>query len=142
MTDAIQCICGYRGPSIPDGAFRACPICRGRAAGGPEPATPRPPLADDDQRPVGPSIFRIPCPAGHVLKAREDMLGQQVCCPECNAFFVLRAVDSVEFREEQARLRAEAEERAAQTWLRRAFWLAVIVAVSFIVMLAIGVIWG
>jgi hypothetical protein len=77
-----------------------------------------------------------------VLKAREDMLGQQVCCPQCNAFFVLRAVDSVEFRQEQARLRAEAEEQAAQKWLRRAFWLAVFVGLSFIVMLVIGLLWG
>jgi hypothetical protein len=51
-------------------------------------------------------------------------------------------VDSVEFRQEQARLRAEAEEQAAQKWLRRAFWLAVFVGLSFIVMLVIGLLWG
>lgn len=93
---------------------------------------------DDALRPPEPTIYRIPCPNGHVLKAREEMLGEQVCCPECNEFFVLRASDSVEFRRQQAQLRAEAEERAARAWLTRAIWAAMIIGLSFVAMLVIG----
>ena len=145
MSDTIKCVCGYRGPSVPEGEFEVCPICRGRVRGGVwpgEPAGSSAPavtvLDDDALRPSEPTIYRIPCPNGHVLKAREDMLGQQVCCPQCNEFFVLRASDSVEFRRQQAKLRAESEERAAQAWLTRAIVAAVIIGLSFVAMLVIG----
>ena len=148
MADTIKCICGYRGPSVPEGEFEVCPICRGRVRGSTSglgfpgtPAAATEPTAgpdDDDLRPVEPTIYRIPCPQGHVLKAREDMLGQQVCCPHCNEFFVLRAGDSVEFRRQQARRRAEADECTARAWLTRAIVAAVIIGLSFIAMLVIG----
>ena len=153
MADSITCICGYRGPSVPEGDFQVCPICRGRVRGSgwsgldaaPEAFeasgdsdSPPADVDDDALRPEEPTIYRITCPQGHVLKAREDMLGEQVCCPHCNEFFVLRATDSVEFRRQQAKLRAEAEERAAQAWLKRAIWAAAIIGVSFIIMLVIG----
>jgi hypothetical protein len=148
MAESITCICGYRGPSVPEGDFQVCPICRGRVRGSgwsgldaaaEESETPPAGFDDGDAlRPEEPAIYRIPCPQGHVLKAREDMLGEQVCCPHCNEFFVLRASDSVEFRRQQAKLRAEAEERAARAWLKRAIWAAAIIGVSFIIMLVIG----
>jgi hypothetical protein len=145
MSDTIKCVCGYRGPSVPEGEFEVCPICRGRVRGSgwagldAAPDESETPAADDDAlRPDEPTIYRIPCPQGHVLKAREDMLGEQVCCPHCNEFFVLRASDSVEFRRHQAKLRAEAEERAARAWLKRAIWAAAIIGLSFIIMLVIG----
>jgi hypothetical protein len=149
MADSITCICGYRGPSVPEGGFQVCPICRGRvrAAGGwPTPPTGGPAVADtpdDDADAAGPAAdeptsYRIPCPNGHVLKAREDMLGEQVCCPHCNEFFILRASDSIEFRRQQARRQAEAEARAARAWLERAIVAAVIIGLSFIAMLVIG----
>ena len=154
MAESITCICGYRGPSVPEGDFQVCPICRGRVRGSgwsgldgaaeaaeeSEASETLPAGFDDDDslRPEEPTIYRIPCPQGHVLKAREDMLGEQVCCPHCNEFFVLRAADSVEFRRQQAKLRAEAEERAARAWLKRAIWAAAIIGVSFIIMLVIG----
>lgn len=150
MAESITCICGYRGPSVPEGDFQVCPICRGRVRGSgwsgldaeseASGDSESPPADHDDDalRPEEPTIYRIPCPQGHVLKAREDMLGEQVCCPHCNEFFVLRATDSVEFRRQQAKLRAEAEERAARAWLTRAIWAAAIIGVSFIIMLVIG----
>ena len=152
MADTIQCICGYRGPSVPEGGRQVCPICRGRVRGtGDRWSLDRSgdaddvaahdeqrALADDPLQPAEPAVYRIPCPKGHVLKAREDMLGQQVCCPQCNEFFVLRASDSVEFRRQQARLQAEADERAARAWLNRAIVAAVIIGLSFIAMLVIG----
>ena len=73
-----------------------------------------------------------------MLKAREDMLGEQVCCPECNEFFVLRATDSVEFRRQQAQRRAVAEERAARAWMNRAIWAAALVVLSLVAMLVIA----
>jgi hypothetical protein len=145
MADTIKCVCGYRGPSVPEGEFEVCPICRGRVRGAAWPgvdtasSAPAAGFDDDDAlRPADPTIYRMPCPKGHVLKAREDMLGEQVCCPQCNEFFVLRASDSVEFRRQQAKLRAESEERAAQAWLKRAIVAAVIIGLSFVVMLVIG----
>jgi hypothetical protein len=146
MADSIKCICGYRGPSVPEGEHQVCPICRGRVRGsgsflppGTEAVEEARGLDDDESlQPAEPTIYRIPCPNGHVVKAREDMLGEQVCCPHCNEFFVLRASDSVEYRREQARRQAEDEERAARAWLKRAIWAAVIIGLSFIAMLIIG----
>jgi hypothetical protein len=144
MADTIKCVCGYRGPSVPEGEFEVCPICRGRVRGGGWPvadagsSAPAGAFDEDALRPPEPTIYRIPCPNGHVLKAREEMLGEQVCCPECSEFFVLRATDSVEFRRQQAKLRAAAEERAARAWLTRAIVSAVIIGLSLVAMLVIG----
>jgi hypothetical protein len=145
MTDSIKCVCGYRGPSVPEGEHQVCPICRGRVRGSAQFVPVGAGAAGDDfggvdetLRPDEPVVYRIPCPKGHVIKAREDMLGQQVCCPQCNEFFVLRASDSVEFRKEQERRQAEMEARAAQTWLKRAIVAAVLIGLSFIAMLVIG----
>jgi hypothetical protein len=104
------------------------------------PAAPHEPsiLIEDPLQAAEPTLYRIPCPRGHVLKAREDMLGQQVCCPECSEFFVLRASDSVEFRRQQALRRAEAEEQRARAWLKTAIWAAVLIFISFVAMLIIG----
>ena len=95
-------------------------------------------VGDDPLRPVGPPVFRIPCPKGHVMKAVEDMIGQPVVCPECNSPFVLRAADSLEFRREQRLRQREAEERRAQMWLKTAIWAAAFIALSFIVMIWIA----
>jgi hypothetical protein len=145
MADSIKCVCGYRGPSVPEGEHQVCPICRGRVRGS---ASFLPVGADsggdgggveDDAFPADePVVYRIPCPKGHVIKAREEMLGQQVCCPHCNEFFVLRASDSVEFRRDQARRQAEMEAQAARAWLTRAIVAAVLIGLSFIAMLVIG----
>jgi uncharacterized Zn finger protein (UPF0148 family) len=96
------------------------------------------PLDDDSVQPAGPVVYRIPCPKGHVLDVREDLLGQQVVCPDCNTFFVLRATDSLEYRKEQTRRRQLAEERRAESWLKIAIWAAVIIGFSFIVMIVIA----
>lgn len=82
--------------------------------------------------------YRIPCPKGHVLDVREELLGQQVVCPDCNTFFVLRATDSLEYRKEQKRRQRIADERRAESWLKIAIWAAVIIGLSFIVMLILA----
>lgn len=101
------------------------------------PAVPGIEPADDHGTP--PSAYRIPCPRGHVLKAGEHMLGQQVVCPTCNEFFVLKITDSLEYRKEMRRLQDEKEARDAARWLRRAILAAVFVVASFAVMLAIKI---
>ena len=141
MTKPITCICGYRGPSVLEGGFEVCPLCQGKVRGfGPE--SPRGAAAVDDadeaERPAAMATYRIPCPNGHVLKIREDMLGQQVCCPACSEFFVARASDSIEFRRQQAELRAAAEEKAARAWLTRAIVAAVLIAALLAAMMVIG----
>jgi acetyl-CoA carboxylase beta subunit len=95
--------------------------------------------ADDDAGQLADSlVYHIPCPKGHVLDVREDLLGQQVVCPTCNTFFVLRATDSIEYRREQKRRRQLADERRAESWLKVAIWAAVIVGFSFIVMIVLA----
>ena len=145
MSDSIKCVCGYRGPSVPEGEHQVCPICRGRVRGAasflPAGAAAADAVADAEEeslRVPDPVVYRIPCPNGHVIKAREEMLGEQVCCPECNEFFVLRATDSVEFRRQQAQRQVESEARAAEAWLKRAIVAAVIIGLSFIAMLVLG----
>lgn len=145
MSEAITCVCGYRGPSVPEGEHQVCPICRGRARGstsflpsGAESHDDVDGNEDDAFRGEEPVVYRIPCPNGHVLKVREDMLGEEVCCPRCNEFFVPRASDSVEYRREQARRQADREARTAQAWLKFAIVAAVIIGLSFVAMLVIG----
>ena len=70
MSDSISCVCGYRGPSVPEGDYQVCPLCRGRVRGfagswslptaddaEPESA---PQADEDDLRPAEPTIYRIP----------------------------------------------------------------------------------
>lgn len=140
MASTIRCVCGYRGPSVPEGDAEVCPLCRGRvqqfgpSGGGLLDAADD---AVDAVAPAEPTIYRIPCPRGHVLRVTDEMLGEQACCPKCNEWFVLRASDSVEFRREQARRQAEAEERAARAWLMRAIVAAVLVGLFFVALLVI-----
>jgi uncharacterized Zn finger protein (UPF0148 family) len=112
------------------------------AAAWPGPAAADEPADDPFEtatdQPAGPTVYRIPCPKGHVLDVREDLLGQQVVCPDCNTFFVLRATDSLEYRKEQSRRRRLAEERRADSWLKVAIWAAVVIGFSFVVMLVIA----
>jgi uncharacterized Zn finger protein (UPF0148 family) len=119
MASSISCICGYRGPSVPEADGDVCPICRTRAA-----------TRDES--------LHIPCPRGHVLKVNQAMLGQRVVCPKCNEFFVLAAEASVERRREMDRLRHEQDTRRARLWLARALWAAVLVVVSFTVLIVVS----
>jgi uncharacterized Zn finger protein (UPF0148 family) len=107
-------------------------------AGEPVADEPPDPLDIAAEQPEGPVVYHIPCPKGHVLDVREDLLGQQVVCPDCNTFFVLRATDSVEYRKEQTRRRQAADERRAESWLKIAIWAAVVIGFSFVVMIIIA----
>ncbi|NDC63149.1 MAG: hypothetical protein EBZ59_04000 [Planctomycetia bacterium] len=167
MAEPITCICGYRGPGVLDRHETVCPICRTPArdladvgssaptpaasstGGGPAAgaAAAEPPHAaaghraatggDPGARPSKPEIFHIPCPRGHVLKAAKGMIDQQVVCPSCNEFFVLRIADSLEYRREMRRQQEEKEAKQAEAWLRWAIMATVFVVASFLAMIAI-----
>lgn len=105
----------------------------------PEPEASLPFDADADTDQAAESIvYHIPCPKGHVLDVREELLGQQVVCPDCNTFFVLRATDSVEYRKQQKRRQQQIDERRAESWLKIAIWAAVVIGFSFVVMIVIA----
>lgn len=82
----------------------------------------------------GDGSLRIPCPNGHVHRAREAWVGREMICPECNAAFVIRATDSLEFTEERRRRQAEAEAKQAAVWITRAVVAGVVVLISFVAM--------
>lgn len=144
MADSINCICGYRGPSVPEGNRTVCPICRTPAEGGIFRAPPPPPqptglaaapaaFSQPAAQPAAagpPASYRIPCPNGHELKAKTAMLGQQVVCPKCNAVFELRLENSREHRKEQAQQQEHREAAMAAKWLRRAIVAAVFIVAS------------
>jgi len=119
VAESVTCVCGYSGPAIAPAGRAVCPICHTPAAAAP-----------------APRILRIPCPRGHVLKAGEHLLGQQVVCPDCNEMFLLREDDSLERRQELKRLRQAEEERIAKLWLARAIWAAAFIVASLVGMIA------
>jgi hypothetical protein len=119
MSGTIACSCGYRGPGVTEGVSLVCPICRTPAA--------------SEER-----SYRIPCPKGHVVKAREEWLGREMICPTCNEPFVLQATHSLEYRKEQKRRQEAADAKQAEIWLRRAVVAGVIVALSFIAMVVLS----
>lgn len=138
MSDSITCICGYRGPSVPEAGRPVCPICRTPAETGRQrPAAPPPvaaaaPVAPAAPRPSGPKYYRLACPKGHKLKVGPAMIGQQAVCPTCNAVFELRIEDSREYQREQEALRQQKEAEAAENWLKRAIWAAVFIGASLV----------
>lgn len=137
MSDSITCICGYRGPSVPEAGRPVCPICRTPAETGRQrPAAPPPvamaPSAAAAPRPSGPKYYRIPCPNGHNLKVGPAMIGQQAVCPTCNTVFEIRLEDSREYQREQEALRQQKEAEDAEKWLKRAIWSAVFIGASLI----------
>lgn len=138
MSDSITCICGYRGPSVPEGGRAVCPICRTPAETGrqrpaaPPPVAAAPQAAPAKPRPTGPKYYRIACPKGHKLKVGPAMIGQQAVCPTCNTVFELRLEDSQEYRREQEALRQRKETEDAEKWLKRAIWAAVFIGASLL----------
>jgi len=93
------------------------------------------------EKPTKAVVYRIPCPRGHLLKAAEAMIGQQVVCPSCNEFFVLAITDSLEYKQEMQRRQDEKDARQAEQWLRWSIMAAVFVVASFIAMFAIKFLW-
>ena len=149
MSDGITCICGYRGPSVPEGGRPVCPICRtpaetGRQRPAPAPpaaaAAPAAPAALAAPGTSGPKYYRLACPNGHKLKVGTAMIGQRAVCPTCNAAFELRLEDSREYQRELEALRQQKEAEDAEKWLKRAIWSAVFIGASLIGMAVLYVV--
>ena len=115
----------------------SAPFVPGAAAGDPNapfvpgaasPAAPANPIA----APAEPELLHIPCPNGHELETPEEMLEQEVLCPQCNAQFRLRRKDSVEFKrkkEQEDRIRLE---KTGNLWLTWAIVAVVLVGLTLI----------
>jgi hypothetical protein len=65
------------------------------------------------------------------------MLGTQVVCPRCNAFYTLQMADSLEYHQIADREARKREEKEAKKWLNRAIFAAVFIVVSLIGMIVI-----
>jgi hypothetical protein len=117
MSGFVACSCGYRGPGVEEGVGTVCPQC-GSSAG------------ESDG-----VVYHIPCPKGHVFRAREDWLGREMVCPKCNSPFLIQATSSLEYRREQKRRQDAIDERAAKAWLTRAIVAGVVVLLSFVAMI-------
>jgi uncharacterized protein YbaR (Trm112 family) len=122
MSENVSCACGYRGPAVVEAGSSVCPICRTPAAV------------------VGESTaYHIPCPNGHVVKAREEWLGREMVCPKCSAAFVLQATQSLEYQQELQRRQDIADEKQATIWITRAIVAGVLVVLSFVAMVVASV---
>lgn len=156
MAESFTCSCGYVGPSVAEGSKAVCPICRtpvmearwSQPASAPEDAAGNLPGIETGFPNPGqfnePSLltrktFRIPCPNGHVNVSPAHMLGTQVVCPKCNAFYVLQMADSIEYQQIAEREARKREEEQAKKWLARAIYAAIFIVVSLIGMIAISV---
>ena len=135
MSENIACmLCGYQGPSVLGVGGATCPLCRAQPSGSIDSSL-------ESATPQRPKTYSIPCPKGHLLTASETMLDEQAVCPTCNAFFVLRITDSLEYRKQQKKQQEEREDREAQIWLKRAIWAAVLVVASLIFMIALSLVY-
>jgi hypothetical protein len=110
----------------------------------PEPQPPSEPAPAPAAEPVPekqePRIVRIPCPQGHELQTPMDMIGQDVLCPFCSTQFHLKFEDSVEYKEEQAKLKQRREEQLNQAALKWSIIAAVVVVVGILAMIVYQVV--
>lgn len=122
-------------PFVP-GQAAGDPNARFAPGGGPPSAVANPMAAP--AAPADPGVLHIPCPNGHELETPEEMLEQEVLCPECNAQFRLRRKDSLEFKRKQ-----EQKEQADRIRLEKTgnLWLMwAIVAVVLVGIILIGLV--
>ncbi len=84
---------------------------------------------------TGPVILHIPCPNGHVLDTPEEMLEQEVLCPQCGVQFRLRSKDSLESKQKKKEQEELRSLKAGNAWLTYA-----IVAATLVLLLVFGLI--
>ncbi|NUQ66523.1 MAG: hypothetical protein HUU20_29015 [Pirellulales bacterium] len=85
-----------------------------------------------------PSVVHLLCPSGHELETPREMLGQDALCPYCQAQFLLRYEDSLEYRRQKAEERAQREEAIAKAWMKWSIAAAIIVVVAVVVMIVMA----
>jgi len=84
------------------------------------------------------SVVHIACPSGHELETPREMLGQQAMCPFCQAQFLLRFEDSVEYRQRLAQREEYEEAKKAKKWLQLAIVAAVGVVAGLIALMVLS----
>ena len=97
----------------------------------------KPPEPVEDAPPVEPALLHIPCPKGHVLETPEDMLDQEVLCPHCQAQFVLRRRNSVEYRQKKEQEERIREIKAGNFWLNMAIVAVVLVVLGLVALIVV-----
>lgn len=85
-----------------------------------------------------PRVLHIPCPNGHELDTPQEMLGQEVLCPQCGVQFELREKDSVEYKESLIAERDRRDRQVGKMWLNSAIVIGVIIVLALIIMLFAG----
>jgi hypothetical protein len=100
-------------------------------AGGEDFLRSAPPAAEEPPAPrVPPKVLHIRCPAGHLVKARSDLLGKMGRCPACKKTFELRYEDSVEFQRRTEKILQREEIKSGKIWIAWAFLAAFLVFVG------------
>jgi len=104
------------------------------------PASPPPPAADPEPEPEEqePKTVRILCPNGHELHTPMEMIGMQAACPECNAEFLLRYEDSLEYIEKKKAAREKRDQAFNEAALKWSIAAAVIVFVALVTMMVLA----
>jgi hypothetical protein len=97
---------------------------------------PVPPAEPAQEEP--PQTVRILCPNGHELHTPMDMIGMQAACPECNAEFLLRYEDSLEYIEKKKAARQKRDEAFNQAALKWSIAAAVIVFLALVTMMIVA----
>lgn len=92
------------------------------------------PQAGDLKEKPRAKTLHIPCPLGHVLKVRNDMLERTVRCPECKKEFELLYENSLEFKKRKNKILQRHVEKEGQAWLAWAL-LAAFIVIALVVVL-------
>lgn len=100
--------------------------------GGPAAAAPAADAPAEAPAPAEPEFLHIPCPNGHELETPLDMLDQEVLCPQCQAQFLLRRQDSVEFKKKQEEAERIRLHKLSNAWLQWAIIAVVVVVLGLL----------
>jgi hypothetical protein len=84
-------------------------------------------------------VVRILCPNRHELHTPMEMIGMEALCPQCNAQFLLRYEDSLEYIEERQSARQRRDEAFNKAALKYSIIAAVVIVLALIVMIAMAV---
>ncbi len=87
--------------------------------------------------PAAPVILHIPCPNGHILDTPEEMLDQEVLCPQCGVQFRLRNKDSVEYKQKKKEADELRQLKMGNAWLNYAIIAAVLVVLLLFGLIAL-----
>jgi len=84
-----------------------------------------------------PKVLHIRCPSGHLVTARNDLLGKNGRCPACKKTFELRYEDSLEFHRRKEKILRREEVKSAKAWIAWAFLAAFLVLAGLVALLLV-----